>query len=50
MEECELCGRKITSSYVINVEAVELRVCKKCSSDKTLVYFDDNKQSSTNTN
>ncbi len=49
MEECELCGRVITTTYVVNVEDVELRVCKKCSSSKTLVYIDNNKkQASTN--
>lgn len=51
MEECELCGRKITSAYVINVEGVELRACKKCSNGKNLLYFDNNnKQQSTNNN
>ncbi|MCL4380811.1 multiprotein bridging factor aMBF1 [Candidatus Marsarchaeota archaeon] len=38
MEECELCGRKINTAYIINVEGVDLRVCEKCSYNKKVLY------------
>ncbi len=38
MEECELCGRKINTAYIINIEGVDLRVCEKCSYNKKVLY------------
>lgn len=37
MEECELCGKRIDSAYVVDVEGVELRVCTKCASGKRIM-------------
>jgi putative transcription factor len=37
MEECEICGTKTNSIYVVNVEDVELRVCVKCAKGKKVL-------------
>ncbi len=37
MEECELCGKRTSDVYIVNVEDVELRVCTKCASGKKIV-------------
>ena len=29
--ECELCGRKTESAYIISIEEVELKVCPRCA-------------------
>lgn len=49
MEECELCGRKISTAYIINIENVRLRVCEKCSNDKKVLFIDDGKQKAAST-
>jgi putative transcription factor len=33
MEECEICGKKSSDIYIVNVEEVELRVCTKCAKE-----------------
>ncbi len=33
-----MCGRKINTAYIINVEGVDLRVCEKCSYNKKVLY------------
>jgi putative transcription factor len=37
MEECEICGKKTSDVYIVNVEEVELRVCTKCAQGKKIV-------------
>ncbi len=40
MEECELCGRKISTAYIIEVGAAHLRVCQKCAEGKKVVAIE----------
>ncbi|MEM0107127.1 MAG: multiprotein bridging factor aMBF1 [Candidatus Micrarchaeaceae archaeon] len=37
MEECELCGRKITTVYVIEIEGTTLRVCGNCAKGNKVI-------------
>lgn len=37
MYDCEICGKKTESLYVIDVEGAELAVCAKCSSGKNII-------------
>ena len=37
MYECEICGKKTDSLYIISVEKAELSVCKKCSAGKDVI-------------
>jgi putative transcription factor len=37
MEECELCGKKTDSIYIIDVDGVELGVCASCAKGKKIV-------------
>jgi putative transcription factor len=37
MEECEICGKKSSDIYIVNVEDVELRVCTKCAKGRKIV-------------
>jgi putative transcription factor len=37
MEECELCGNKISEVYVINLDGTELRVCARCAAGKAVI-------------
>ncbi len=44
MEECELCGRKISTAYVIEVGSAHLRVCQKCAEGKKVIAIESEKQ------
>lgn len=37
MEECELCGRKTTRIYNVNIDGTLLGVCSKCASGKSVI-------------
>ncbi|MEM3227477.1 MAG: multiprotein bridging factor aMBF1 [Candidatus Micrarchaeaceae archaeon] len=37
MEECELCGKKTDSIYVIEIDGVELGVCAACAKGKKVL-------------
>jgi putative transcription factor len=37
MEECEICGKKSSDLYIVNVEEVELRVCTKCAKGRKII-------------
>jgi putative transcription factor len=46
MEECEICGKKSSEIYIVNVEEVELRVCTKCAKGRKIIskISDDRKE------
>ncbi len=50
MEECELCGRKMSTAYIISIENVKLRVCEKCSNDKKVLFIDNGKEKADSAN
>ncbi len=37
MYDCEICGRKTESLYIIDVEGVELTTCGRCSEGKNII-------------
>lgn len=37
MEECEICGRRASSLYTIDVDGTELRVCSVCAEGKKIL-------------
>ncbi len=37
MEECELCGKKISDVYVVEIDGVELGVCAGCARGKKVI-------------
>ncbi len=50
MEKCELCGRKMSTAYIISIENVKLRVCEKCSNDKKVLFIDNGKEKADSAN
>ncbi len=38
MEECEICGSRMSDVYAVDVEGVELRVCTKCARGRKVLY------------
>ncbi|MGC8572242.1 MAG: multiprotein bridging factor aMBF1 [Candidatus Micrarchaeia archaeon] len=37
MEECELCGKKISTIYIAEIEGVEFRLCAACANGKKVL-------------
>jgi putative transcription factor len=37
VQECELCGRKTETAYLVSVEEVELGVCARCAKGKHVI-------------
>jgi putative transcription factor len=37
MEECELCGKRISEVYVVEIDGVELGVCASCARGKKVI-------------
>ncbi|MEM0201440.1 MAG: multiprotein bridging factor aMBF1 [Candidatus Micrarchaeaceae archaeon] len=37
MYDCEICGKKTESLYIIDVEGAELTTCKKCAEGKNVI-------------
>jgi Predicted transcription factor, homolog of eukaryotic MBF1 len=40
MEECELCGKKIDTIYVAEIEGVEFRICTACANGKKIIKIE----------
>lgn len=46
MYDCEICGKKTESLYIIDVEGAELTTCKKCAEGKNIIeVIEDEKES-----
>ncbi|MGC8568046.1 MAG: helix-turn-helix domain-containing protein [Candidatus Micrarchaeia archaeon] len=37
MEECEICGRKTNTIYIVNIDGAEFRVCKECARGRKII-------------
>ena len=45
MYDCEICGKKTDSLYIIDVEGAELTTCMKCAEGKNIIeVIEDEKQ------
>ena len=45
-----MCGRKMSTAYIISIENVKLRVCEKCSNDKKVLFIDNGKEKADSAN
>ena len=44
MYDCEVCGRKANELYIVDVEGVELPVCKRCANGKNVIDIIGNEE------